>query len=145
MQGVNADKSRKLNRVNNRMPHTIYDIAKIAGVSSATVSRVLNDPVLVSTETRSRVLSVISDLKYRPNAHAIQLVRSKGHSESQSAFRVKPVAAASRASQKSARSAQSYELELKALRKENTELRSVVVELSLKIAKRRRSLDRSAE
>ncbi len=48
----------------------IYDISKKAGVSIATVSRVLNDSRHVSRETRDRVMSVIQGCGYVPNAFA---------------------------------------------------------------------------
>ena len=48
----------------------IYDIAKMAGVSIATVSRVLNDSDKVSEKTRSRVMSVIEEVGYEPNIFA---------------------------------------------------------------------------
>lgn len=48
----------------------IYDIAKSAGVSIATVSRVLSGGAKVSEATRDRVLSVIEQRGYVPNAFA---------------------------------------------------------------------------
>lgn len=48
----------------------IYDISKRAGVSIATVSRVLNDSPHVSPATRQKVMSVINDSGYVPNAFA---------------------------------------------------------------------------
>lgn len=48
----------------------IRNIAQKAGVSTATVSRVLNDSVKVSTETRERVLKVIAESDFRLNAAA---------------------------------------------------------------------------
>lgn len=50
--------------------HNIEDIAKIAGVSRGTVSRVLNQHPSVSQETRQKVLDVIESLNYRPNFSA---------------------------------------------------------------------------
>jgi LacI family transcriptional regulator len=50
--------------------YTIQDIADIAGVSRGTVSRVLNNHVAVSDETRQKVLKVIEELNYRPNFSA---------------------------------------------------------------------------
>ena len=47
---------------------TIKDIAKAAGVSVATVSRVINDNYPVSKEARERVQQVMQELHYRPNA-----------------------------------------------------------------------------
>ena len=49
---------------------TIYDVARKADVSLATVSRVLNNPNRVKEKTRTRVLEVIKELGYRPNAIA---------------------------------------------------------------------------
>ena len=55
------------------------DVAKLAGVSHQTVSRVLNDSPHVKEQTRDRVLSAIRELDYRPNSAARALVtrRSK--------------------------------------------------------------------
>jgi len=51
----------------------ISDVAKTAGVSTATVSRVLSNPETVKLSTRQKVLQVIEELNYRPNALARQL------------------------------------------------------------------------
>lgn len=48
----------------------IYDIAGAAGVSLATVSRVLNHPEKVKESTRKRVLKIIKEMGYKPNANA---------------------------------------------------------------------------
>lgn len=48
----------------------IYDVSKRAGVSIATVSRVLNQGPGVSAKTRDKVLSVIAESGYQPNAFA---------------------------------------------------------------------------
>ncbi len=48
----------------------IYDVAAAAKVSLATVSRVMNKPEKVNPETRERVLRVIKELGYKPNAIA---------------------------------------------------------------------------
>lgn len=58
-------------RTENAM--NIYDISKKAGVSIATVSRVLNDSAKVSAATRQRVLDVIKETNYMPNAFARSL------------------------------------------------------------------------
>ena len=51
----------------------IYDISKKAGVSIATVSRVLNGSDKVSETTRQKVLDVIRETNYTPNAFARSL------------------------------------------------------------------------
>ncbi len=48
----------------------IYDVSKKAGVSIATVSRVLNGNSKVSEATRAKVLTVIEECGYTPNAFA---------------------------------------------------------------------------
>lgn len=53
----------------NKKP-TIYDVAKHAGVSITTISRVLNDSDEVNSETRKRVLASIDALGYIPKAEA---------------------------------------------------------------------------
>jgi len=56
------------------MKLNIYDVARIANVSTATVSRVLNNKTCVSPETRQKVQNAIKQLNYRPNAMARGLV-----------------------------------------------------------------------
>lgn len=51
----------------------ITDVARAAGVSPATVSRVFNQPELVTPDKRERVLAVVRDLDYKPNAAARNL------------------------------------------------------------------------
>ena len=51
----------------------IYEIAKCAGVSPATVSRVLNGTAPVKAETRLRVLQVVQEQHYIPNLAAKNL------------------------------------------------------------------------
>jgi len=52
---------------------TMKDVASHAGVSTATVSRVLNGHAAPTQETRTRVLAAIEELGYRPNALARSL------------------------------------------------------------------------
>src|SRR5262245_66396035 len=52
---------------------TIYEVAKRAGVSTATVSRVLSQPDVVAPATRRRVLDAVERLGYTPNVAAKNL------------------------------------------------------------------------
>ncbi|MEF2722530.1 MAG: LacI family DNA-binding transcriptional regulator, partial [Limosilactobacillus fermentum] len=56
---------------------TIYTVAREARVSMATVSRVVNGNPNVKPETRKKVLDVIKELNYRPNAVARGLASKK--------------------------------------------------------------------
>lgn len=56
---------------------TIYDVAREAGVSMATVSRVVNGNPNVKPATRKKVMEVIKRLGYRPNAVARGLASKK--------------------------------------------------------------------
>lgn len=56
---------------------TIYDIAKLAGVSPATVSRALNQKGQVKEETRKKILEIAEELNYSPNYLARSLKRSE--------------------------------------------------------------------
>jgi len=49
---------------------TIYDVAKLAGVSISTVSRVINSPERVNEATRTKILSAIDQLNFVPKAEA---------------------------------------------------------------------------
>ncbi|MDG5766139.1 LacI family DNA-binding transcriptional regulator [Balneolales bacterium ANBcel1] len=59
------------------MSSTIYDIAKEAGVSIATVSRVFNNSSSVTAKTRDKVLAVAEKIGYHPRALAQSLARKK--------------------------------------------------------------------
>lgn len=56
---------------------TIKDVAREAGVSIKTVSRVLNDEKYVGAETRGRVMAVVEALNFRPSAAARSLAGGK--------------------------------------------------------------------
>ena len=47
---------------------TIYEVAKMSGVSLATVSRVINNSDIVSQKTKDKVNDVIKKLGYKPSA-----------------------------------------------------------------------------
>ncbi|WP_438431971.1 LacI family DNA-binding transcriptional regulator [Gorillibacterium sp. sgz500922] len=55
------------------MDKKIVDVARLSGVSTATVSRVLNNSGLVAEKTRTKVLQAIEQLNYYPNAAAKHL------------------------------------------------------------------------
>lgn len=58
---------------------TIKEVASVAGVSTQTVSRVINDRPDVSPATRRRVQEVIKHLNYRPSALARSLISHRSH------------------------------------------------------------------
>ncbi|MGH3187910.1 MAG: LacI family DNA-binding transcriptional regulator, partial [Streptosporangiaceae bacterium] len=60
-------------------PPVMADVARLAGVSHQTVSRVLNNHPNVRPSTRERVLAAIRELAYRPNAAARTLVTRRTH------------------------------------------------------------------
>jgi LacI family transcriptional regulator len=58
---------------------TIKEVASAAGVSTQTVSRVINDRPDVSPETRKRVQDIIDRLGYQPSALARSLIRQRSY------------------------------------------------------------------
>ena len=56
---------------------TIYDVAKIAGVSPSTISRVMNSPEIVAEDTRQKVMNAVKELAYIPNMMAASMPRRK--------------------------------------------------------------------
>ncbi len=74
VQGSVEGRSGDLSR-----PPVMADVARLAGVSHQTVSRVLNDHPNVRPLTRERVLDAIRELAYRPNAAARTLVTRRTH------------------------------------------------------------------
>ncbi|WP_276352233.1 LacI family DNA-binding transcriptional regulator [Cohnella caldifontis] len=58
-------------------PVTVYDIAKEANVSVATVSRVLNNTAPVKKETRERIMELINKYQFQPNALARSLIKKE--------------------------------------------------------------------
>jgi hypothetical protein len=62
----------------SNVPCTIKEVARLAEVSIATVSRVTSRSNDVSSETAAKVLAAVSQLQYRPNAAAAELARGKG-------------------------------------------------------------------
>lgn len=120
--------------------HTIRDIAELAGVSIATVSRVINGTGRVSDEKRTRVLALISDSHYCPNAHAIELVRGRrGNPRGRALHRISEVDRDVRRHSVPGSAGKHEEVQkINSLRKENVELRNLVRILSREIEKWRR-------
>ncbi len=58
-------------------PATLTDVAARVGVSPRTVSRVVRNEGGCSDETRRRILEVVDELDYRPNAHARGLISGR--------------------------------------------------------------------
>ena len=58
---------------------TCIEVAKKAGVSRQTVSRVINNSPNVTEETRRKVLQAIEELSYHPNMLARALKSAKSH------------------------------------------------------------------
>lgn len=66
-----------VNVQNSPHPITIKDVARLAGVSHSTVSRVLNGIDLVAPATRARVLEAIDSSGWTPDETAAALARRK--------------------------------------------------------------------
>lgn len=62
------------------MPKTIYDIAKAADVSIATVSRVFNRSNTVKESTRKKIVKIADEMGYHPQAYAQRLASKKKNS-----------------------------------------------------------------
>lgn len=56
---------------------TIYDVSRLSGVSTATVSRAFSDPDSVKESTRRKVYEAAGVLKYQPNAIARAMARQR--------------------------------------------------------------------
>jgi LacI family transcriptional regulator len=65
--------SLRKNNLNNKP--TIKDIARLSGVSTQTISRVINEKPDVSPETRQRILDIINETGYQPSAVARSLIQ----------------------------------------------------------------------
>ncbi len=64
-------------KINENKSITIYDIAKEAGVSASTVSRVITNSANVRTEKKEKVLALIEKYNFKPNALAKGLADTK--------------------------------------------------------------------
>src|SRR5215213_2942779 len=77
IDSMSAAKSGGAARGRQRRGPVMADVAKLAGVSHQTVSRVLNSSDLVRPETRERVRRAMTELNYRPNSLARALVTGR--------------------------------------------------------------------
>ncbi|QTH62764.1 LacI family DNA-binding transcriptional regulator [Psychrosphaera ytuae] len=59
---------------------TIYEVSELAGVSLATVSRVVNKNARVSDKTKEKVLNAMKELGYKPNSIAQSLASNRSNS-----------------------------------------------------------------
>ena len=60
-------------------PPTLEDVARLASVSTATISRCINEPEKVAEQTRVRIQKIIDDVGYTPNFGARVLARSRSN------------------------------------------------------------------
>lgn len=72
-------KKGKSLRMSERAKCTMRDVARLAGVSTSTVSAVLNDSVVVSPERKNKVLRAMEALDYQPDAIARSLKTGRSH------------------------------------------------------------------
>ena len=70
-------KDQLVRKLNNHLPATLRDVADLAGVSTKTVSRVVNHQNEISEATRQRVQAAIDQLDYRPNILARSLIHQR--------------------------------------------------------------------
>jgi LacI family transcriptional regulator len=63
----------------NNQKTTINDVARLAGVSKRTVSRVINNSAKVGKATRAKIQKIIEDLNYSPNAQARGLAARRSY------------------------------------------------------------------
>jgi LacI family transcriptional regulator len=78
-QPANKSKRQASKPALHRKP-TMSDVARLAGVGTMTVSRVLSGTVRVSAQTAQRVQTAIEQLKYRPNVLARAFRGQRSHS-----------------------------------------------------------------
>jgi LacI family transcriptional regulator len=71
--------TQHVHKSNFHLPATLRDVADLAGVSTKTVSRVVNHQNEISESTRQRVQSAIDQLDYRPNILARSLIHQRSN------------------------------------------------------------------
>src|SRR3954466_13953629 len=77
--GVSASIARHMSSPVRSRAVVMADVARLAGVSQQTVSRVLNESPHVREDTRARVMEAVRKLEYRPNRVARALVTGRSH------------------------------------------------------------------
>lgn len=77
MMGTLPRQEKSLRKANGSFHTTLKDVAKLAGVSTKTVSRVVNNQGEIRKETRERVQAAIEQLGYRPNVLARSLIHQR--------------------------------------------------------------------
>ena len=111
---------------------TLKDIAQLAGVSTATASRVINGSHGGSLQVRTTVMKAVAAFHYIPNPHAAQLGRANGgrkRSRHKKRRRERGTGAPERSMNQNMDSSD-LESRLLALASENELLRNVIVELT---------------
>jgi DNA-binding LacI/PurR family transcriptional regulator len=73
------DAPEETSRVRRPRPSVMSDVARLAGVSHQTVSRVINGSPHVRPDTRQKVQAAMRELDYRPNRMARALVTGRSH------------------------------------------------------------------
>lgn len=76
---IDSGSTQPVINTGNHVHSTLRDVAKLAGVSTKTVSRVVNHQNEISENTRQRVQAAIDKLHYRPNILARSLIRQRSH------------------------------------------------------------------
>lgn len=76
---TNPNKLRTYREVNGSLHATLRDVAELAGVSTKTVSRVVNHQGEIRDVTRERVQAAIEQLGYRPNVLARSLIHQRSN------------------------------------------------------------------
>jgi Bacterial regulatory proteins, lacI family len=112
---------------------TLKDIAQLAGVSTATASRVINGNHRGSLQVRTAVMRAVAALRYTPNPHAKQLGHANGGSKRTHHKVHWPDAIAVRAPErKITQNSDSWDLysRILSLTNENAQLKRVIAELT---------------
>ena len=74
-----SSRTQLVHKSTNHLPATLLDVADLAGVSTKTVSRIVNHQKEISEATRLRVQAAIDQLDYRPNILARSLIHQRSN------------------------------------------------------------------